>query len=106
MGPFERVAGLSVVESLTTRVSPPDELEFSAVVLDMTAFALLVVFSGVQTLGRFDTPAQDLVAGQAALGGYPLVPLVTFETVAAPFETSVGLAQLSGGELGRERSAP
>lgn len=95
MGSFESVAGQAVIEGRTTLVSPPDELEVPAVVLDVTALAPFVVRPGVETLSCVDTLAEDLVTGQAPVGRNTLSPLVTFHTLSAPFELSVWLAQIA-----------
>lgn len=99
MSPFEGVAGQAVIKGRKALVSPPDELEVPAVVLDVTALAAFIVRPGVETLSCVDTLAEDLVTGQAPVGRNTFAPLVTFQTLSAPFELSVWLAQISRREL-------
>jgi hypothetical protein len=99
MGSFESVAGQAVIEGCTTLVPPPDELEVPAVVLDVTALAPFVIRPRVETLSCVDTLAENLVTGQAPVGRNTFSPLVTFQTLSAPFELSVWLAQIARRQL-------
>jgi hypothetical protein len=99
MGPFEGVATLPVVEGFAAIVPPPDELEVPAVVLDVTALAPFVIRPRVETLSCVDTLAENLVTGQAPVGRNTFSPLVTFQTLSAPFELSVWLAQIARRQL-------
>jgi len=101
VGPLEDEAGLAMIEGLGPPLTPEDELEPLAVVLDVAALTRSIVTPGVKAFPGVDLLAQERVALQAAGRIDSLAGRVAVEAVAGAFEIGVGAGEPSRGELGR-----
>jgi len=99
VGALEEVAGLVVLEAAHPGITPPDQVELLAVMLDMAGAAVAVLGPRVQAAAGGDPIAQRLVTLQTALRCGAALPVVALQAVAIAVEMGMRSAELSGGDL-------
>ena len=92
--PLQRPARLPVVEGFDAVLSPPHELEVSALVLDVARSACLGGPAGVEPLVGGDPLGEEDVAVEAAIGGDPLTGRVTLEAGPASLKMGMGVREI------------
>jgi hypothetical protein len=106
--PFERPAGLPVIETRRSAARPADELRASAKMLDMAATTVLSpVLTAVESGLTPDARSQIVVAGETSVFIEPSTRTVALTAVGIPFDLGMGTAELPGRQelsAGRSRN--